>query len=116
MHCRAVQITCSLRLAGLMHSKYHQKEGIIMLCLPLLLLGGFQEGIDCAVAGELAAPMVPKVLREGDASNFGRYTESTDVEIPVPPPIGVEAADAFFQDWLHNAAEQRSHNGDKLLV
>ncbi len=87
-----------------------------MLWLPLLLLGGCQESIDCAVAGELAAPMVPKVLREGDTSNFGRYTESTDVEIPVPPPIGVEAADAFFQDWLHNAAEQRGHNGDKLLI
>ncbi|CAL8464235.1 g3770 [Coccomyxa elongata] len=66
---------------------------------------------DALLRRELPAPIVPEVLREGDASNFGRYTESTDVEIPVPSPPGAEAAENFFQDWLHNAAEQRGHSG-----
>lgn len=58
---------------------------------------------------------MPEVLREGDASNFGRYTESTDVEIPVPPPPGAEAAESFFQDWLDNAAEQRGQSGTSSI-
>ncbi|BDA49354.1 probable cAMP-dependent protein kinase catalytic subunit alpha [Coccomyxa sp. Obi] len=66
---------------------------------------------DALLRRELPAPIVPEVLREGDASNFGHYTESADIEIPVPSSPGVEAADIFFQDWLYSAAEQRGHSG-----
>lgn len=113
----AAQISQSRRLIGCIADSRWSILKRIKLC-PRLLLVDFQKHSlrSCSVAGELPAPIVPEVLREGDASNFGRYTESTDVEIPVPSPLGVEAADTFFQDWLHNAVEQRGHSGNNLHV
>jgi hypothetical protein len=46
---------------------------------------------------------VPKVLREGDASNFGTFTESADTEVwPQPHPDA--AADSFFRSWLQSGS------------
>ncbi len=67
-------------------------------------------------AGELPAPIVPEVLRDGDASNFGLYSESVDIEVPPASPHSAEAADSFFRDWLHSAAEQGAGTGDTLFI
>ena len=55
----------------------------------------------CILAGRVQPPIVPMVLAAGDATNFGRYTESVDME--VPGAAGAYAAsdvDAAFQAWL----------------
>ncbi|EIE24919.1 kinase-like protein [Coccomyxa subellipsoidea C-169] len=72
----------------------------------------FFQGLDwdALLRRELPAPIVPEVLRDGDASNFGLYSESVDVEVPASPH-SAEAADSFFRDWLHSAAEQGAGTG-----
>jgi hypothetical protein len=52
-------------------------------------------------AGQVRPPIVPVVLAAGDAANFGRYTESVDVEVPAAAGAYAAAdADAAFQAWL----------------
>lgn len=62
-------------------------------------------------AGELQAPIVPEILRDGDAANFGRFTESADAEV-APPLYSPGAADSFFQDWLLSAKSGAGMAGD----